>query len=63
MNHVVIQQELDVEMELAEVDVEGLFLESFGQGVDFLANEEFVLDELFADGLRDNVPPPQDVRQ
>ncbi len=53
VNHAIVEQELNIQVQLTQVNVEWLFLKAFagGEVVDFLFNEGLVLDELSADGL------------
>jgi hypothetical protein len=57
MNHTVIEQELNVQVQLTQVNVQRLLLESFTnrQVVNFLLNERLVLDKLPTDGLGNDV--------
>lgn len=63
VNHAIVEQELNIQVQLTQVNVEWLFLKAFagGEVVDFLFNEGLVLDELSADGLWDDVPPPENI--
>ncbi len=63
MNHTVIEQELNVQVQLTQVNVQRLLLESFTnrQVVNFLLNERLVLDKLPTDGLGNDVFTSQNI--